>query len=55
MRYADDLYGKTFAVVGVVEEHLKLDGNEWVVLRLPNNTTIEINIKHCKEVKNEDR
>lgn len=48
MQYKDDLYGKKFAVIGIVEEHLKLNNNEWVVLRLPDDRKIEINIRHCR-------
>ena len=40
-------------IVGVVEEHLKLNDNEWIKLRFPDGATITINIKHCKEVQDE--
>jgi len=53
MKYENDLYGKSFMIVGVVEEHLKLNDNEWIKLRFPDGATITINIKHCKEVQDE--
>jgi hypothetical protein len=51
MEKTDDLMGKSFSIIGVVEEDLKLNDNRWVKLRLENNGVIVINIKHCKEVK----
>lgn len=50
MKYDDDLYSKSFSITGIVEEHLKLDGKEWIKLRFPDNATIVINLRHCKEV-----
>jgi hypothetical protein len=50
MKYEDDLYGKTFAVIGIVEEHLKFDHKEWVKLKFQNGSSIVINVKYCKEI-----
>lgn len=51
MKKEIDLYGKSFAIVGIVEEHLQFHENEWIKLRFPDNSTIVINLKHCKEVE----
>lgn len=49
MKYEDDLYGKTFVVIGIVEEHLKFDQKEWIKLKFPGGSSIVIDVKHCKE------
>ena len=50
-KYEDDLYGKKFIVIGVVEEHLKFDQKEWIKLKFPNGSSIVIDVKLCKEIK----
>lgn len=51
-----NLFGKKMTIVGVVEEHLVMESKskEWVKLRFPNGSTIVIDIKHCKEVKEDE-
>lgn len=51
MKHDENLTGKSMMVVGVVEEHLKFNDNEWVKLRFPDGSFIEINVRHCKEIK----
>jgi hypothetical protein len=51
MEKTDDLMGKSFSIIGVVEEDLQLNDKRWIKLRFPDNATIVINVKYCKEVK----
>jgi hypothetical protein len=50
----ENLFGKHFIVMGVVEEHLSLGENNWIKLRLPDNSSIMINVIHCKEINDHD-
>jgi hypothetical protein len=53
----ENLFGKKMTIVGIVEEHLTLESKskEWVKLKFPNGSSIVIDIKYCKEVKDENR
>lgn len=48
-----NLFGKKMMIVGEVEEHLTLNSKQWITIRLPDNSLITINLKHCKEIKDE--
>jgi hypothetical protein len=47
----EDHWGKTVVMEGVVEEHLSLGENEWVVVRLKNGSLVEINVRYVEKIK----
>lgn len=46
-----DYWRKIAVIEGVIEEHLSLGDNEWIVVRLGDGILIEINVRYVKEIK----